>query len=284
MTEALAGRADCFVLLGHYGYMDTASAYGRARADAQRALEIDPELADAYATLGWIEAFFDWRWDGAEHSFQRSLALDPNCPTAWEWYGIHWLSRGRLQEALSALREAWRLDPLSLMVGTILGWASFEAGQHEEAERVLATVTTMDPRFVFAQNVLGSIWAATRRETEAIDVLERAVALSGREGLSLAFLAFGYGQAGRVDDVNRVVAELETARADGQASAYHLALAHVGAGRTRETLDWLEEAVAQRDSFFATTHFSFVFDGLREEPRFEALLREMDLPGAGGGN
>jgi tetratricopeptide (TPR) repeat protein len=81
--------------------------------------------------MGWIQAFFDWRWDLAEESFERALALDPNYATAWEWNGIRLVSQGRRDEGLRSMREAWRLDPLSLMVGTILGWASFEAGERE---------------------------------------------------------------------------------------------------------------------------------------------------------
>jgi serine/threonine protein kinase/tetratricopeptide (TPR) repeat protein len=277
MAEAHAGAADCYVLLGHYGYMPPAETYPRAREGAERALALVPELAEAHCTMGWIQAFFDWRWDAAEKSFERALTLDPNYATAWEWNGIRLVSQGRRDEGLRSMRQAWRLDPLSLMVGSILGWACYEAGEREESDRILTTVIGMDPRFVFAQNVRGALVAAGGGDAQAgVDTLERAVALSGREGLALAFLGFAYGRAGRLDDALGVVEELKGAGA-GSASSYHLALPFVGAGRTAEALDHLETAVERRESFFTTTHFSVLLDGVRQDPRFAVLVERMRL-------
>ncbi len=277
MAEAHVGVADCLVILGHYGYMPSAEAYGRARESAERALELVPDLAEAHCTMGWIQAFFDWRWDLSEESFDRAIALDPNYATAWEWNGIRLLSQGRPEEALLAMQEAWRLDPLSLMAGAILGWATYEAGDREEGERILGAVIGMDRRFVFAQNVLGAFMTSAGRDEEGIHLLERAVALSGREGLALAFLGFAYGRAGRHDDARAVSRELEGARAEREVSSYHLALPFAGMGHAREALDRLEEAVARRESFFTTTHFSILFEGVREDARFTALVRQMGL-------
>jgi TolB-like protein/tetratricopeptide (TPR) repeat protein len=277
MAEAHAGAADCYVILGHYGYVSPADAYARARESAERALALLPDLAEAHCTMGWIQAFFDWRWDAAEESFERALALDPNYATAWEWNGIRLVSQGRRDEALHSIRQAWRLDPLSLMVGSILGWACFEVGEPEESERILTTVMGMDPRFVFAQNVRGALMAAGGGDARAgVDTLERAVALSGREGLALAFLGFAYGRAGREDDALGVVEELKSAGA-GSVPSYHLALPLVGAGRTAEALDHLETAVERRESFFTTTHFSVLLDGVRQDRRFAALIERMGL-------
>jgi TolB-like protein len=277
LAEAHAGVADCRAILGHYGFMPPADAYGGARESADLALALAPDLAEAHCTMGWIQAFFDWRWDRAEQSFARAIELDPNYSTAHEWNGIRLASQGRVEEALESMREAWRLDPLSLMAGAILGWATFEAGQHEESERILGTVLGMDRRFVFAQNVLGVVMASTGREAEGVGLLERAVALSGREGLSLAFLGFAYGRAGRRDDARSVAAELEDARGQGGGSAFHSALPLAALGRSAEALDLLEEAVDRRESFFTTTHFSSLFEELRAEPRFAALVRRMGL-------
>jgi serine/threonine protein kinase/tetratricopeptide (TPR) repeat protein len=277
MAEAHAGLADCYAILGHYGYMAPVDAYARAREGAERALDLAPDLAEAHSTVGWIQAFFDWRWEDAEASFERALKLDPNYATGWEWNGIRLLSRKRPAEALRSMREAWRLDPLSLMAGTILGWASHEAGEAEEGDRILTTVTGMDPRFVFAQNVQGAMMTIQGAAAAGVEILERAVALSGREGLALAFLGFAYGRAGRADDADAVVRELETARSGRYVSPYHVALPLAGAGRCGEALDRLEEAVDGRESFFASTHFSLLFDGVRDDSRFADLVERMGL-------
>jgi len=277
MAEAHAGRADCFVILGHYGYMDTIQAYDIARKSAERALEIFPDLAEAHATMGWILAFFDWCWENAKRSFERAHELDPNYATGWEWDGIHLLSRGKHDEALRALRRAQKLDPLSLMMNTILGWAHYEVGEEDEGKRIMEMVTRMDPRFVFASNVRGGMMAARGNASAGTDILERAVAVSGREGLTLSFLGFAYGRAGREGEANKVISEIEGAQSRQYVSPFHLALPHIGAGHTSIALDYLEKAVSQRDAFFASTHFSALFDTIREEPRFKAFLNTMGI-------
>lgn len=277
MAEAHAGVADCHVILSHYGYMPADKGYGRARESAQRALDLVPELPEAHCSLGWIEAFFDRRWDLAERSFDRAITLDPNYATAREWNGIRLMSQGRAVEALRAMQDAWRLDPLSLMVGTILGWGTYEAGDPEEGERILTTVMGMDPRFVFAQTVYGALLTTTGHGSAGVEVLERAVAHSGREGLALAFLGYVYGMTGLLEDADRVARELKAGAATGGVSSYHLALPLLGAGRIDECLDRLEQAVSRRESFFATTHNSMLFNSIREERRFAALVRQIGL-------
>jgi serine/threonine protein kinase/tetratricopeptide (TPR) repeat protein len=275
MAKAHAGRADCFVLLAHFGLMEPVLAFNTARESAKRALDISPDLAEAHTTMGWIAAFFDWSRHEAERWFQRAIELDPNYATAWEWNGIHLLASGRSDEALESMHMAQSLDPLSLMISTILGWAHFETHNEEEAHRILSNVLEMEPRFVFAHNVLGLVLATTGQADEAIEVLERGAALSNRESLTLAFLGLAYGLAGRIADADRVIAELEEARAHRHVPHMHFALVHLGAGRYDDTLDQLGKAVAQRESFFASSRSSRAFDVLRGEPRFADLTSQL---------
>lgn len=277
MAEAHAGRADCFVILGHYGAMPPAEAYRAARDGARRALELAPGLPEAHATLGWIAAFFDWKRDRAETWFEKALELDPNYATAWEWRGIHYLSSGRPQEALRAIQKAQSIDPLSLMIGSILGWVHYEIGNVSEAQRILENVLEMEPRFAFAGYILGICRLAQGDADGAIRVLEQSALYSARERLSLAFLGWAYGRAARTAEAEAILAELAGPDRPGRASHVHRAMVLVGLDRSHQALDELEKAVDARESFFATIYQSRVYDRLRETERYAALVRRIGV-------
>ncbi len=277
LADAHAGRADCFALMGHYGVLPPAMAYSRARDSAERALELHPQSAPAYATLGWIAAFHDWKWNDAEYLFDRSLGLDPHYATASEWKGIFLLARGRADEAMTSLRRAQRDDPVSLMIGSILGWALDSTQRNDDSIRVLENVLEMDPRFVFAHAVLTGVLSTRGRHEEAVATAERGARLSGRDGLSLALLGYAYGAAGRIADADSVIAEIRESSPERYVSPFHVALVHLGAGRHDIAIEHLESSVDARESFFPSMYFDLIFESLRPVPEFRALLKRMDL-------
>lgn len=277
MPAAHAGRADCFVILGHYGVLDPTVAYAQARESAQRALDLVPDHAEAHATMGWIAGFYDWSWEEAGEWFRRALELDPKYATAWEWNGLHLLSRRQSEKAVASLRAAQRADPLSLMISSILGWALHTVGEDEEATDVLNNVLEMDPRFVFAHTILTTMLATNGNHDAAVDVAERGAMLSGRESLSLAYLGYAYACAGREEDAQRVTAEISVRAPEQYVSSYHLALLHLGAGRHDEALMHLERSVEARETFFASVYFDPAFDPVRKSRRFRELLRQMNV-------
>lgn len=277
MARAHSGCADCYVILGHYGYLAPHVAYSQARKSVEEALALSPELADAHATRGWIEAFYDRRSIDAAQSFERARSLNPSYATGWEWSGIFEVSRGNAERGVELIREAHLLDPVSLMIQTILAWAQFEVGDEAEARRLIHQVRRLDPRFVFALNLEGMFLATLGDTKTAIERLERAVALSGREGLSLAFLGFVYGLAGRRDEVDEIVAELREASKDRYVSPLHVALPLIGAGQIDEGLDWLEKAVDGQDTFIASIHRSRLLAPVSATDRFKELIRRFEV-------
>lgn len=278
LAEAHVGRADCFALLGHFGVLPPDMAYSRARVSSERALEINRNLAPAYATLGWIAAFHDWKWADAEALFDRSLDLDPHYATAAEWKGIFLMACRRTDEAIDSLRRAQRDDPLSLMIGSMLGWALDSRRRNDESIRVLENVLEMDPRFVFAHVLLVRALSLRKRHEEAVATAERGARLSGRDGLSLALLGYAYGAAGRKADADSVIAEIGQGSGGRYVSPFHVALVHIGAQRNDAAVGKLAASVDARESFFASLNDDRIFDGLRSMPRFRTLLGRMNLP------
>lgn len=276
LAAAHVGQADCYIILAHYGVMDPTIAYGLARAAVSRALAVDPDVAEAHASLAWITAFHDWSWEEAEAGFEQARVRDPAYATAWEWSGICALARGRTDEGMAWLRRAHRVDPLSLMISSILGWALYTVREYEEADRILVNVLDMDPHFVFTHTILATEYALTGRFEAAVATAERGATLSGREGLSLAILGYVYGRAGRGDDAERVLEEIAQGK-KGYVSPFHLAIPEIGLGRKSAALSSLERSLDARESFFGTMHFDPSFDPIRGDPGFERLLARMKL-------
>jgi len=147
---AYVGMADCYILLGHFGWLPPKEAYPRARTAAEKALEIDDKLAEAHTSMGWIRTFYDWDWVGAEEEFKRALNLNPNYATGYEWYAVSLAPMERLDEASILLKRALELDPLSLMISTVVGLGLYWARQYDEALDQYRRTLEMDPNFSLA--------------------------------------------------------------------------------------------------------------------------------------
>ena len=275
MPKAHIGSANCFIILGHHGYMKPQEAYGLARQSVERALALEPDLAEAHAALGWIQAFFDWNWDEAEASLRHACDLNPNYAAAWEGLGVLLLARDRHDAALEAIRAARGLDPLSLTNGTIQALVCFESGDVAEGDRVIGAVKRMDPRFPLALNVHGGMLAALGRASEAVEILERSISVGGGEGLTLSHLGYAYGRQGRIEEARKVVDELQATASRQYVAPLHIAIPLVGAGLHDEAMKWLERAVAERDSFFAATSNSCVYRPITNDSRFRVLIESI---------
>src|SRR5581483_10951081 len=130
---AYSGLADSYTALGYLSYLDPNDAFPRARAAAVRALQLDPTLAEAHASLAYYELYHDWNWPEAEREFKLALSLNPNYATGYEWYSIYLLAMGRFDESLTAISRAQQLDPLSVAIKTDVGFQYFYRRDYDRA-------------------------------------------------------------------------------------------------------------------------------------------------------
>ena len=144
-TPALAGIADCHLVLATFEFTEPGPPIANARAAAESALRHDAQLAEAHATLGSIQALYDHRWHNADASFQLAMEIDPSYPPAWQWRGMCSCARGRLDEGLAALQAGAERDPLSLMVNTQVACGLYMARRYAEADEACSLVLEMDP-------------------------------------------------------------------------------------------------------------------------------------------
>jgi tetratricopeptide (TPR) repeat protein len=279
-AQAHAAMADAYVTLGTYGALPPKVVMPRANQAVERAIAIDPGLAEAYACRGCVRAVFDWAWADAEHDFRRAIDLKPSYPTAHHWYAInHLVPLGRFDEATDELQRALALDPLALAIKTSLGIKSYFAGRYDDAVREFLKTIELDEGFGLARFFLGATYTELSRYPEALKELESAIHLSGRSPEILAALGYLQGVSGQIDSARSVLDELERLAVERYVSPARIAQVHIGLGERAGALERLEEAHADRTADLAWLGVRPVFASLRVEPRFTALVKPMGLAG-----
>src|SRR5262249_38597793 len=178
-SQAHAGAADSLITLGTYGVLPPHEVMSRASHAVERALTLDPDLAEAYVCRGCLESVYDWSWRRAEQDFRRAIDINPASPSTHHWYAINYLVPvGRFDEAIEQLRRALELDPLSLILKTSLGMTFYFSGRHDQALKELAKTVELEENFVLARVFLGHTYTALSRYDEALGEFTAAIRLS----------------------------------------------------------------------------------------------------------
>lgn len=277
---AWGALADAYILVIPYGGAPKEIEWPKAQAAAARALAIDSTVGEAHTALAYGTMIYDWNWPAAEASFRRAIAVDPTYPTGHQWYGDFLWSQGRLSEAMEQMREALRLDPLSLVIGAEVGQTYYLQRQYDSAEAHLRATLQLDPNYAHSLYVIGMVYLQQHRYREAADAMQRAEQLGGfLEDLAGA-LGSAYAKAGDRAVTVRYTAELERRVAAGQAGPFALALAYAGQGDLTRAFAQLDRAITVRDIFLPEDFFDPQLDPLRADPRFAAIAARMR---AGGG-
>jgi len=271
------GIADAYGLLGVYGFMAPNTAYSRARAAANKALEIDPGLGEVYACLGWIAMWYDRNWPAAESRFLEAIRMKPEYPEAHLWYGNLLIATGRLDEAVREMRKGKELEPLEPAPPTHLGWALYYSRRFDESIEEFRRIMASDPDFSLPYLWLPMSLLAKGNWGEAISTIKKFVDLSGGSVIGLSVLGSAYGFAGLKDEALKILERLDGLPEDRYVGPIFRAVVWVGVGDKNRAMENLEKAYLERDSAIAFLKVWPIFDRLRSEPRFQALLKKMNL-------
>jgi serine/threonine-protein kinase len=276
-APAHTGVADSYNLLGFYCFIPPKEAFTRAKAAAQQAIELDERSAEAHTSLAFAKMLFDWDWPGAEAEFARAMELNRRYPTLRHWYSEYLMVKGRLDEALEEAKQAHDLDPLGLIINTLLGLAHCLARDYEKSAHECRRILDMDSTFIPAHIWLGLSYSLMGRNDEAVAVFENAVTASHGRSEMLAYLGYAKGRAGREQGAQRIAAELKARAGGTYVSPFHISLVYLGLGSSDEALDWLEKALEERTSWLVWLNVDPVFDNLRSEKRFQRILEQIGL-------
>jgi TolB-like protein/tetratricopeptide (TPR) repeat protein len=277
-AEAYAGLADAYSLLADYGLMSPAEAVPKARAAAERALELDPQSAEANVSLAFVRSSFEWRWEEAEALYRAAIAVNPGYSRARHWYGVDFLGLlGRCQEALSEARAAYDLDPLSMIIREGLGYMHMICRDYPRAVAVYREITDMDPDFFKGYSSLGRVLSLMGKYDLALASLERARQLGGDVPSILAATGEVMARTGRVEEARAYLHELTEMSQTRWVPASCFAVLHIGLGDYPAALTFLETATDRREFSVTALKVHPLYDPLRSEPRFQRLLERVGL-------
>jgi len=276
---AYAGLADTYVLMSGFAAASPKDSLPKAKAAAQKALELDNTLAEAHASLGEAVLAYDLNFTEASREFQRAIELNPNYATAHHWYGESVLAPFRqFEEAITEMHRALELDPLSIIINTDLGGVLFNARRYDEAIAQLRKALEMDPGFYYAHWNLGEVLEMKGLTNEAMSEYKKAIALDP-DPLPQALLGHLYAKIGRRDEALAMFDRLRQTSKERYVSPYNFCLVHVGLGQKDQAIQLLEQTYEDRDGYnLAFLKIDQFLDPLRGHPRFEALVQKVFGP------
>jgi len=277
-APAWVGLADAYALLSLYGASMPRDVLPQSKAAAQTALGLDPGLAAAHNALAVVELFYEWNWPAAEAAFRRAIEIDPGYADAHQRYGMYLTAMGRFPEARASLDRAQAAEPLSRIIATIAGYPDYYAREYDAAIRQYRRVLQVDPNFSMAHFRLGLAYAEQGRHDEALSELERSNALSNDRDV-VAALGRVHAMRGNREQAEAAIAELEVRSQDMFVPSYAVAVIHAALGDQALACTWLERAVDERSYWVMYLNVDPALDGLRREPRFEALRHRAGLAG-----
>ena len=246
-----------------------------AKQAAARAVELDDELAEAHGISGLVRFVFDFDWTGAEREFLKAIELSPSSAEVHDHYSWLCASLERYDDAVREVRLAHELDPL--MVQSDVATTLLRAGRIEEAIKEARRGLQADPGATRCHSILG--WALILHGENAAGIaeLEHAVALTPDATLFLSQLGQAYALTGSIGKARQILGQLRERATREFVSPYHFAYVHAGLGEADAAIDWLERAFERRSGAIYGIKGSFLFRNLRGHPRFESLLRRMNL-------
>lgn len=275
-ARSLSGIADSCCLLCWFGAISPREAGTRAAASAHRAIEIDGTLSEPHASQALVRFWYEWDWKGAEESFLRAIELNPSYSFAHQWYASFLNAMGRFDEARVQHRRARDLDPLSLILNMSAADPFFFLRQYDSAIEHLLTLLDHEPRFFPALFNVGRAYLQKAMYGEAIAAFEKAVELSGnREGLPA--LADAYARNGQVEQALGILEELKGVPEGRYQASTMIARVYLGLGDVDQAFDWLQKGLEERSFWNIFLKVDPVYDAIRPDPRFQALLRTLDF-------
>ncbi len=275
---AYAGLADTYNLISFFNILQPRDAMPQAKAAAAKALQIDPNLAEAHISLGFSSYTFDWDWEASTRHFDRALALNREAVMNSNSYPFYLTVAGRHDEAIRVAKAAVESDPVSASVSHTLVVQLALARRSDEAIDESRRTIEIDPNFAVAHDVLAYLLVAKGRHDDALAESQKAVALSPVSPMFKAGLGYVHARVGQSDAARKIIGELTAASRHRYTPALAFAIVHLGLGERDQALTWLEKAYAERFNRLAYLRREPVWDPLRADPRFQDLLRRIGLP------
>jgi TolB-like protein/DNA-binding winged helix-turn-helix (wHTH) protein/Tfp pilus assembly protein PilF len=271
---AYVGLAEAHAILGIFGVVAPHETFPDAQRAVEKALELDPGLGEAYASLGHIKLQYEHDWRGAERALRRAVELAPEYPRSHQWLGLYLALAGRFEEGVAHAREAQALEPLAPTYGAFLGLLLIYQRRYAEAIEQLEGILARDPRLANARSYLAVAHLRRGELEKALDLL------SGLDELapgSMGYVGQIHALAGRreaaLEEIDRLI-ELSRER---YVPAYDIATIYAALGDRDQTFEWLERAFEDRSTLVVWLRWEPIFDDMRADPRYAPLAARLEL-------
>ena len=274
---AYVGVSDAYIALALLEFLPPHEAFPQAKAASVKAIEIDPSMAEAHASLGVVKFQYDWDWPGAEQEFKETLRLNPNYGSGHHYYADFLKALGRFDEALDEIRKAQQLDPLSLAINTGVGHVLYLSRRYDEAIEQYRRTLELDPNYLQARLWFGRPFLQKGMYQEAIKELEAAVELSGGSIIATAMLGHAQAASGNRTEALKMLDELMKRSERQYVPSYWIGMVYIGLGDLDQAFAWFDKACEERSSWLAWMNVEPRFDMLRRDSRFPFLLKKMRL-------
>jgi TolB-like protein/Flp pilus assembly protein TadD len=271
-AQAHASRSSALQALTRNAYLPYAAGFAQARAAAERAVRLAPDMSDGYVALGRLAIGADWDWQKSEAALRKALELNPSNAAGYMVLAQLLSTLGRTNEALAAARQAVSLDPLALSGIQTLAFVNYDARRYDEARTLARRVATLDPSRPRLHYLFGLMELATGDLQAAAAACEQERVEWQRQ----TCLSIVYEKLGRDREA---AAQLDELQKTGDNSAYQLAQIAAQRGELDEAVRWLDVARRVRDPGVVRSGVDQLLDPLRNDPRFKTRLRELNLPG-----
>jgi TolB-like protein/DNA-binding winged helix-turn-helix (wHTH) protein len=278
-APAYAGLADAYALLGSSpnDALPPNEAMPKAKAAAQKALQLDDGLAEAHASLAYVSMVYDWDWSTAEKEFHRAIDLNPNYATAHEWYAELLAARGRESEALEEMKRARDADPLLVLMHTAVAETLYYSRHYDEVIAQCRQTLELDPNYALAHFHLGRAYLAKSMYPEAIAEYRKAEASLGETPAMVMAIGYAEAKAGNAASARKALDRLKELSRGRYAPALYSAALYTSLGDSKDGIALLEKAYREHSDYLIFLNVDPMADSLRAIPSFQALLHQIGL-------
>jgi tetratricopeptide (TPR) repeat protein len=277
-AQPYSGLADTLTLLSFYEIVPPAQAMPAARRAALKAIELDPDLAEAHASLADIRFHFDRDWQGADEEYRRAIQCNPGYALSYHWYANLLSAKGQHEAAQIAIMHALEIDPVSLITLVWAGVTSHLAHRFDDAIKYYKNALELDPDFVWAHMYLAQALEQKGDFKGAVREFENTIKLAGGSNCVMAMKAHAHAVAGDTTSARQILRGLKSSTSHKCMPSYDIAATHAALGESRQMGFWLNRACNERNMKVFTLMQDPRFDSLRHHSEFKEVVDQVGLP------
>ena len=279
MAEAYSGQAECYNSLAYMNYWAPKQAFPKSMAASRRAIEINTNLAEAHAALGYALLYYEWKWAEAETEFKQAILLNPKSASAHDNYSVFLAASKRPAEAREQVKMAQELDPLSLPISADMAFQLYYDRQYGDALQKLHEVIDINDKFPLAHFWLGRLYTSLGSNDLALAQFETADVTLSKWQPMLAAKGYFFGVLQKQNEALKVLREFDAIEQTGAfVTSYGRALVYAGLGEPEKALDWLDKALGERSHWLIWLELDPRWDTLRDQQRFRELVAKVGRP------